>query len=89
MVTLLTIVQVLCYQGAALPGIYRIIKRKSSEDCSSWREFLVITGACFQLAAMYLADTAWQIYMSPLTSILSVSLMLGVIIHYRRPIDKQ
>jgi hypothetical protein len=84
-VTVLTLIQIACYQLCAVPGILRIVRRKSSADLSVWREALIISGACFQLVATYLAGAPWQLFMSPITSICSVGTMLGVIVYYRRP----
>lgn len=83
-VTLLTLVQIACYQCCAIPSVVRIVRRKSSGDLSVWREALIITGATFQLGATHLAGAPWQLFMSPITSMASVSLMLGVILYYRK-----
>jgi hypothetical protein len=81
---ILTAVQIFCYQACAVPGIMRIVKRKSSEDLSIWREILILIGASFQMGAMYLTNTNPLIFASPITSMLSVGMMLGVILYYRR-----
>ncbi len=84
LVTLLTTIQILCYQACAWPGIARIIKRKSSSDLSIWREVLILTGASFQIAATYHAHAPWQLFMSPVSSMMSVGTMLGIILYYRK-----
>lgn len=83
MIIIFTLLQILCYQLCAVPGIYRIIKRRSSEDLSIWREILILSGASFQLMVFLLANAPPILYASPVTSIISVSIMLAVILGHR------
>jgi hypothetical protein len=84
LISLFTLIQVACFQGCAIPGIVRMARRKSSHDLSMWREILILVGASFQLGAMFLAGVKWQIYASPITSIVSIGTFLCVILYYRR-----
>lgn len=83
LVLILTICQITCYQLCVVPGMIRIIKRRSSEDLSIWREILILSGATFQLMVFYMANAAPVLYASPVTSTASVTLMLLTILWYR------
>jgi hypothetical protein len=82
-VTLLTLVYIACFQLCALPSLVRIRRRQSSADLSVWREWLLIVGVCAQFAVMLSAGVPWQVWISPVLSLVSVSVLLGHIYWFR------
>ncbi len=85
MITLLTILYLCCFAGCAIPATVRVIRRKSSEDLSMWREWLLIAGVSLQFAVMLLTGSAWQVWVSPLLSGASIGVLLVAIYRYRKP----
>lgn len=81
--TILAAVYLSAFQLCALPGIVRIVRRKSSADLSIWRELLLLFGCSVQLVVMLRTGAAWQVVVSPIATILSVSVLLYVIRKYR------
>jgi hypothetical protein len=85
---LLTVAYLACFNAAAIPAIVRIVRRKSSQDLSLWREWFVLTGIAIQFAAFWLAGAGWIVLISPMASALSMSALLTVTYWFRRgPID--
>jgi hypothetical protein len=81
--TLLALVYLTCFQLCALPSIVRIRRRGSSIDLSVWREWLLLVGVSVQLFVMLGAGVPWQVWISPVLSFVSVSVLLGHIYYYR------
>ncbi len=82
--TILAVAYLLCFQLCAAPAMVRIVRRQSSADLSVWREWLLIVGCSIQLVVMFRTHAAWQVKVSPIATILSVSALLYVIRKYRR-----
>jgi hypothetical protein len=82
--TLLMVGMIICFQAAAFPAIVRVFRRDSAADLSVWREVLVILGAALQLGIVALTDAAWQLWVSPIASIVSCGFLMGTILWYRR-----
>lgn len=87
--TALTIVYLACFQAAAAPAIARVLKRRSSADCSLWREGLLLAGVSAQFAVMRLTGADWRVFISPLASGTSILVLAGVVWYYRRPITSR
>jgi hypothetical protein len=88
--TALTIAFLVSFQLAAVPAMVRIVKRKSSQDLSYWREVVLLAGISFQLAAWIGSGvTEWKVLISPIASGLSVLILLGLILRYRGTNDRQ
>lgn len=81
--TLLAVVYLSAFQLCAAPSIVRILRRKSSDDLSVWREWLLLFGCSVQLVVMLRTGAAIQIIVSPIATMLSVSVLLLVIRRYR------
>ncbi len=81
--TVLAAVYLTAFQLCAVPQIYRLWKRQSSGDVSIYRELLVMFGCGVQLIVMCRTGAAWQVIVSPLATMASVSLLLFVILKYR------
>lgn len=79
----LTVLQVFCFQIAAIPGVVRIVRRQRSADLSMWREILLLVGVGFQVGAFFVAAAAWPLYLSPVTTAIGASALLWVIRKYR------
>jgi hypothetical protein len=85
MLTFATFSYLVCFAGAAFPAIVRLYRRKSSADCSCWRELLILTGVCIQFGVFVAVGVRdWQVLISPVMSFLSVSMLLGMIWRYRK-----
>lgn len=82
---LLAVAYLACFQGCAWPGIIRIRRRRSSEDLSVWREWLLVLGVLLQLGVMAHDGATWRIWISPVMSLTSVSVLLWHVYRYRRP----
>lgn len=83
MIAALTVCYLACFSLAAVPGIRRIIRRKSSGDCSLWREWLVLAGVVTQLAVFTLEHATWPVLVSPIASGISLSTLIAVTLRYR------
>ena len=83
MLTLLTIGYLCAFQFCAVPAAYRLIKRRSSADLSTWREWLILAGITLQLGVMLQTGAAWQVVISPILSGVNVSVLLVLIYRYR------
>ena len=81
--TTLTFLYIACFQLCALPSVLRLRKRKTSADLSVWREWLLIVGVSAQFVVMVAAGVPWQVWISPVLSFTSVSVLLGHIYWYR------
>ena len=84
MTTLLAFTYLACFQLCAIPSVVRIVRRGSSQDLSVWREVLLICGASTQLVVMTRTGAAWQVWVSPVATLINVSVLLGVILYFRR-----
>lgn len=82
--TVLMVGMIICFQAAAFPAIARVWKRNSAGDLSVWREILVIAGAALQLGIVALSGAVWQLWVSPIASIISCGFLMGMILSYRR-----
>lgn len=80
---LLTVFYLACFCACAVPGIVRIVRRRSSRDCSVWREWLLLAGIAAQFAVMVLTGASVYVWISPLASACSIGTLLLVIYHYR------
>jgi hypothetical protein len=87
-VTILAVLYLACFQLCALPSVVRIRRRGRSGDLSVWREWLLIIGVSVQLVVMLHAGVPWQVWISPVLSFTSVSVLLGHIYWYRRESDQ-
>lgn len=81
--TLLVVFYVVCFQVCAWPAIVRLRRRRSSADLSVWREWLLIVGVSAQFAVMRQMGVPWQIWISPVLSLVSLSVLLGHIYWFR------
>lgn len=84
LVTALTFVYLACYQACSIPAIVRMVRRKSSEDLSIWRELLTLLGLVVQTAVIVLVKAPWQVWISPVLSIVAGVVIVAVIVRYRR-----
>ena len=83
MITLLTVIYLTCFVGCAVPSIVRVVRRRSSEDLSIWREVLLLSGVTVQLSVFVLVGSPWQVWISPVLSAVSVGTLLAVTYRYR------
>lgn len=83
MTNLLTVVYLACFAACGWPSIVRMMRRKSSADLSVWREWLLLVGVVAQLAVMRQTGAAWQVWISPINTFVSVGTALIVIYRYR------
>ncbi len=83
MIAALAVVQVCLFQMAAWPAAARIIRRKSSADCSLWREWLVLVGVVLQLIVMWHDGSGILVLASPISSLVSLSVLISVTYWYR------
>lgn len=83
MIPLLTACYLACFIGAAWPAIARIIRRKSSVDCSLWREWLVLCGVLIQLGVFVAEQASWPVLVSPIASGIGLSTLIAVTLRYR------
>lgn len=81
--TLLALFYLACFAASAVPSVVRIRRRGSSDDMSVWREWLVLLGVSVQLSVMVRVGVPWQVWISPVLSFTSVSVLLGHIYWYR------
>jgi hypothetical protein len=79
----LTVAYLACFTTAAVPGIARILKRRSSGDCSLWREGLVFVGVCLQLAVFIHEGASPYVLASPITSGVSIGTLIAVTLRFR------
>jgi hypothetical protein len=82
-VTILALFYLTCFAACAVPSIVRIRRRGTSSDLSVWREWLVLLGVSVQLVVMMRAGVPWQVWISPVMSFTSVSVLLGHIYWFR------
>jgi hypothetical protein len=82
--TLLACVYLACFQGCAIPAAIRVIRRGSSADLSIWREVLLLSGASVQLSVMLRSGVPWQVWLSPVATIINVAVLTLVILRFRR-----
>ena len=82
--TAIAVIYLSCFQLCAAPAIVRIVRRKSSADLSLWREALLVTGASLQLVVMLRTGAAWQVCLSPVATILNLTVLTAVILRYRK-----
>jgi hypothetical protein len=83
MIAALTVAYLACFWAAALPAIARIYRRKSSADCSVWREWFVLAGICLQLIVFVSESATWPVLISPIASGISLSTLLAVVYRFR------
>ena len=83
MIAWMTFAYLACFCGAAVPGILRIIKRRSSGDCSLWREGLVLCGVLIQLAVFIHEGASPYVLASPITSGVSIGTLIAVTLRFR------
>lgn len=83
-VTIAAVVYLACFQACAWPGILRIRRRRSSSDLSVWREWILLAGVAVQLGVMLHDGASWRIWLSPVMSLTSVSILLWHIYRYRQ-----
>jgi hypothetical protein len=79
----LTIFYLAAFQACAIPSIVRIRRRKTSADLSIWRELLLLAGVAGQFAVMLLTGAAWQVWLSPIATALSVGVLYWHIWKFR------
>ena len=83
MIVFLTVLYVGLFQAAAIPAIVRCARRKSSRDLSVWREWIVLAGVGVQFCVMWLTGASWAVLISPVTSAVSLLILLTVIYRHR------
>ena len=81
--TLLALFYLTCFQAAAIPGVWKIYQKRSSATSSIGREILIIAGAATQLTVMIRQHAHWQVALSPVMTILGVSVLALMIVKYR------
>lgn len=79
----LALLYVALFQCAAIPQIIRIIKRRSSGDCSLWREGFVLAGVLVQLAVFLKANVGPEVLISPIASGVSIGTLICVTLRFR------
>jgi len=84
MTDILAFLYLACFQFCALPAIVRVCRRKSSEDLSVWREWLLVVGVSAQFVVMWQTGADWRVIVSPVLSGISIVSLLGAIYWYRR-----
>jgi hypothetical protein len=85
MITALTLAYLALFVGCALPQIVRLCRRKTSQDCSTWREWALLSGICLQFSVFLLTGVRdWRVLASPVASFLSISTLLALVYRYRR-----
>jgi hypothetical protein len=85
MTTALTIAYLALFVGCAFPQMARLVRRKSSWDCSTWREWLLLTGISLQFTVFLLAGVRdWRVLASPIASATSIGVLLALVYRYRR-----
>lgn len=83
MISALTFAYIACFQLAAVPALIRVSRRKSSADLSVWREWLTLVGVAIQFSVFWRSGASWHVWISPLTSGLSLLVLLGAIYRHR------
>lgn len=83
MIAALLAVQLACFQLCGWVGVLKIIQVGSSAGCSVWREWLLLTGIGCQLVVMIATGAAWQVWISPVASAISIGTLLAVEYRYR------
>ena len=83
MITALTVVYLACFQLCAIPAIIRIVRRRSSGDLSLVREGLLLCGITAQFSVMLLTGVRWQVWVSPLASLINVVVLTAGTGHKR------
>lgn len=83
MIAALTVAYLACFVSAAVPGIARIVRRRSSADCSLWREWLVFAGVLCQLAVFVAERASWPVLISPIASGVSIGTLIAVTLKFR------
>lgn len=85
MTTALTVAYLILFQICAWPQIRRLVKRKSSQDMSVWREVLLLLGISIQFSVFLLAGVRdWRVLVSPIASGSSIAILLLLVYRYRR-----
>lgn len=84
MILAATVFYLACFAGSAWPGVFRIIKRGTSDDLSPWREVALLSGIVGQVYVMISTGALWQVWISPLMTAAAVLAMLVVILKYRK-----
>ena len=82
--TLLAIFYLACFQAAAIPGVLKIYQKRSSATSSIGRELLIIAGAAAQLTVMIHQGSHWQVALSPVMTLIGVSVLAYMILRYRK-----
>jgi predicted membrane protein len=79
-----TVLYLVCFQCAAAPAIFRILKRRTSSDLSTWREWLLLCGVCVQFGVMWASGVrSWAVLASPIVSACSLLTLLIVVYRHR------
>lgn len=79
----LTVAYLSCFVVAAAPAIARIVRRRSSADCSLWREWFVLAGVAIQLAVFVAERASWPVLISPIASGVSIGTLIAVTLRFR------
>ena len=83
MIALLTLFYLACFSACALPAIARIRQRQTSADLSVWREIVLLCGVAGQFVVMLLTGASPYVWISPIVSAVSASVLLWHIWRYR------
>lgn len=83
MIALATACYLACFQAAAVPAMLRVMRRRSSADLSTWREWLLLAGVAIQFGVMWATGASWYVLVSPLVSAGSLGALLVVVYRHR------
>ena len=83
MIAALTVAYLACFTVSAVPGIARVIRRRSSADVSLWHLGLVFTGIVLQLVVFTSEQATWPVLASPITSGVSIGTLIAVTLRFR------
>lgn len=83
MIAVLTVCYIACFTASAIPGILRVIRRRSSADLSLWHLGLVFVGVCLQLAVFLHEGATGYVVASPIASGVSVGTLIAVTLRFR------
>lgn len=83
MTLFLTAIYLACFQACGWFAVARVMRRGSSADLSTWREWLLLIGVTAQFCVMILTGASWYVLISPIASGLSVGSLLVCIYRYR------
>jgi hypothetical protein len=73
-----------CFQLCAWPAIVKLRRRKTSADLATGREWLLLAGVAMQFTVMLHDGVTWRVWVGPVMSATSISILLWHVYRYRR-----